>query len=119
MIDPNGKTTDWPLPANAASTSAITPTLLQTSDGTLFLFNQLGRVVRIKRTPSAPEPFAVEAVFTHRIPTSDRIKRIWLDPADRIIIAYEGNRLAILFPQGRIPTEIANMIPVNETDQQP
>ena len=119
VVEPGGKTIDWPLPPTAAGDDAFEPVLLRTTGGLLFLFNQPGRVVRIKPTPDAPEPFAVEAVFTHRIPSSDAIRRIWLDPAGRIVIAYEANRLAILFPTGRIPRVIETMIPANEMDDQP
>ena len=119
VIEPDGKVIDWPLPATAAGDGDFSPVLLRTNDGLLFLFNQPGRVVRIKRTPDGPQPFAVESVFTHRVPSSDAIRRIWLDPAGRIVIAYENNRLAIMFPGGRIPTLIATMIPANEMDRQP
>jgi hypothetical protein len=119
VIDKDGKTIDWPLPANAVGAADFAPVLLRTADGTLFLLNAPGRVVRIKRTPNGTAPFVVEAVFTHRIPSSDRIMRIWLDPAERIVIAYENNRMAILFPAGRIPSHIATMIPAKEMEQQP
>jgi len=39
------------------------------------------------------------------------IDRIWLDPAGRLIIAYNSNALAILFPTGRVPPEIRQMMP--------
>lgn len=118
VVDRDGKETVWTLPGTAASDSLFKVVLIRTEDGRLFLFNERGRVVRIKPTPDGAEPFIVEAVFTHRIPNSD-IVRIWLDPAGRIAIAYEGNRLAILFPGGRIPRHIALLIPANEMDQNP
>ncbi|MEO6435688.1 MAG: hypothetical protein ABIP55_07985, partial [Tepidisphaeraceae bacterium] len=76
--------------------------------------NAPGRVVRIKPTPDALEPFVVEAIFTDRIPTSDAIARIWLDPAGRIVIAFEKNKLAVMFPTGRIPRDILTLIPAKE-----
>ena len=42
---------------------------------------------------------------------------IWLDPAGRIIVAYE-NTLAIMFPAGRIPSEIATLIPAEQLRDQ-
>jgi hypothetical protein len=92
------------------------PVLIHTADR-LFLFNQPGRVLRIKPTPSTAESFELEATFTHRIPNIDDPARIWLDPAGRIIIAY-GNELAILFPAGRIPPELKNMIPAAQLRDQ-
>ena len=52
-------------------------------------------------------------------PSGDRIMRIWMDPAERMIIAYENNRLAVMFPQGRIPPQIAVLIPAKEMEQKP
>ncbi|MEA2707558.1 MAG: hypothetical protein QOF78_159 [Phycisphaerales bacterium] len=113
IIDKSGKQTKWPLPPNAVG-SASKVWLTRTDDGLLFLFNQTGRVVRIKPTPGEAEPFAVEATFTKRVPNTDKIQRIWLDPAGRIVIMYEQNKLAILFPTGRVPRDIAMMIPAQE-----
>ena len=73
----------------------------------MFLFNQPGRVLRIKPTPDKPQPYKLDATFTKRIPNEDHPNRIWLDPAGRIIIATGGNTLSICFPAGRIPHDIA------------
>lgn len=108
VIEKDGRDISWKLPANA--TGSDPAVLLRTIDGILFLFNQSGRVIRIKPTPDAPEPFAVEAVFTEKIPKPDKIQRIWLDPAGRIVMAYDTHTLAILFPEGRIPRDIAVLV---------
>ena len=89
--------------------------LVRSRDGLLFLFNQPGRVVRIRPTPDGEEPFTVDATFTRRIPSAEAYTRVWLDPAGRIVVAYE-NRLAILFPGGFIPPEVASLIPGGEAD---
>ena len=86
------------------------PTLIRTADGKLFLFNEAGRVLRIARTPDAPEPFTLEATFTKDIPNTDHPTRIWLDPLGRIDMAYDGNSLAVMFPSGHIPPEISAMM---------
>jgi hypothetical protein len=70
--------------------------------------------LRIKATADSPQPFILEATFTHRIPDTPSPTRIWLDPADRIVFAYEGNRLAILFPPGRIPSSILGLMSAQE-----
>jgi hypothetical protein len=114
VIDRDGNQIEWTLPPNAVGEDPVT--LIRTADGLLFLFNQAGRIVRIKPTPGAAEPFVVEAVFTHRIPTDKTMRRIWLDPAGRIIMMFAENKLAILFPEGRIPPEIATLIPAKELD---
>ena len=102
----------WPLPAPA--TGSASPVLLR-ADGRLFLFNEPGRVLRIGETrDGASEPLAVEATFTRGIPNVDSPRRIWLDPAGRIVIAYDRNKLAILFPSGRVPPEIAKMMPAGD-----
>jgi hypothetical protein len=103
----DGTTVTWPLPALAVGTAAK-PTLLRTRDDLLFLFNEPGRIVRIRPTPDDPaQPFAVEAVFTRLVPTDPAPLRIWLDPADRICVAYGTNRVTVFFPIGRIPPDIA------------
>jgi hypothetical protein len=112
-ISTDGRHTVWPLPFIAQGTAAA-PHLVQAPDGRLFLFNLPGRVVRIRPTPGEREPFVYEAMFTHRIPASNDVRRIWLDPAGRIVIAYDGNKLAILFPDGRVPNELLTLIPAGE-----
>jgi hypothetical protein len=107
-VQKNGLEITWPLPGAAAGEGS--PTLIQAGDDRLFLFNAPGRVLRIHRTPASTQPFELEATFTRNIPSSENIRRIWLDPAGRIIIAYEDNDLAILFPTGRIPPEISKLM---------
>ncbi len=101
----------WPLPLSARGEPG--GKLLRAEDGRLFLFNQPGRVCRIQPTPDGDEPFKLEATFTHRVPAAD-IARIWMDGANRICVAYDGNKLAVMFPEGHIPPHIATMIPANE-----
>ena len=108
MIDKAGQTQTWPLPSAVGDTS---PTLIRTPDGILFLFNQPGRVLRIKPTPAATQPFQLEATFTKDIPVSDHPARIWLDPLGRIDFVTDGNLLVIMFPTGHIPPEIEKMMP--------
>lgn len=104
VVSRSGRETIWPLPAIAVGEGPAA--LVRTRDGHLFLFNQRGRVLRIKPTPDEQAPFRLEAVFTKDIPTIDHPTRIWLDPADRIIVAW-GSQLAIMFPAGYIPPAIA------------
>ena len=104
MIDPSGRQIDWALPPRAIGTGPAY--LVIAPNGKLFLFNEPGRVLRLARSAAdAPEPFKLEAMFTHNIPSILRPTRIWVDPAGRIDVAWE-NRLAIMFPQGYIPRPI-------------
>lgn len=105
VVRPDRPMVDWTLPEAAVGTGK--PTLLQTKDGRLFLFNEPGRVVRVRPTPTGDAPFEYEATFTRGIPSDSNTARIWLDPADRICIAHGGNRITVLFPSGRIPPAIA------------
>jgi hypothetical protein len=107
-VDKTGNWTRWPLPATAVGESE--PTLLGTPDGLLFLFNQPGRVLRIKPTPGAAEPFELQATFTTDIPNTEHPTRIWLDPVGRIDMVYDGKVLAVMFPSGHIPPEISQMM---------
>jgi hypothetical protein len=115
-ITKDGKHTVWPLPVFAHGSGVAR--MVQAKDGRLFLFNMSGRVLRIRPTPGEAEPFELEAAFTHRIPNSDDIRRIWLDPSGRLIVAYDGDKLAIMFPEGRVPNELATLIPSHELQLQ-
>jgi hypothetical protein len=118
VIDPaTGKLTDWTLPGTAVGSLADV-VLMRTSEGFLFLYNQPGRIVRIKPTPDGPEPFIVEAVFTHRVPQPEKLQRIWLDPAERIVMCYDKHFLAIMFPQGRIPRDIVVLVPAKDLESE-
>lgn len=111
VISKTGKVTIWPLPGAAAGEAD--PWLIRTAEGLLFLFNQPGRLLRIRPMPNAPEPFELEATFSRNIPNQPPT-RMWLDPAGRIVIAYGGNELAILFPLGFIPPATDRIIPAGE-----
>ncbi|QOV87822.1 hypothetical protein [Humisphaera borealis] len=116
-IDKGGNVSRWSLPA-AARGDAVTEaptTLILAGDARLFLFNRAGRVLRIKPTPDGIEPFLLEETFTQNIPEDERPRRIWVDPDGRIVLAFE-KRLAILFPQGFIPTPIRRMMDLGEDD---
>ena len=83
---------------------------MRTADGLLFLYNQPGRLLRIRPTPGAAEPFKLEATFTHDIPNSDHPARVWLDPAGRIVFVTNDNILTLTFPSGVIPKPISRMM---------
>ncbi|HEV8291966.1 MAG TPA: hypothetical protein VGP94_08570, partial [Tepidisphaeraceae bacterium] len=111
VISKTGKVTIWPLPGAAAGDAD--PWLVRTQEGLLFLFNQPGRLLRIRARPDASAPFELEATFSRNIP-NEAPTRIWLDPAGRIAIAYGGNQLAILFPLGFILPATDRIIPAGE-----
>jgi hypothetical protein len=115
-VKPDGTFTIWPLPDAAVGEGE--PHLIRTSDRTLFLFNEAGRVLRIAPTPGAAEPFRLDATFTRGIPNAEHPTRIWLDPFGRIDIAYDGTRLAILFPQGFIPASAATLMPSSDQEEE-
>lgn len=109
----DGRSTTWSLPPAAVGKGPAT--LLKTPEGLLFLFNQPGRVLRIRPTPGEAEPFTLEATFTRRIPSVNRPKRIWLDPAGRIVVV-DARRVILFFPQGFIPPKIRDLMPVDRGD---
>jgi hypothetical protein len=94
------------------------PILIESPDHHLFLFNQPGKCARLVATPGADEPFKLEAVFTHNLPNTSDPTRIWLDPSGRICMTYDKNQLLIMFPEGRIPPEIAQKMPADQLDDQ-
>jgi hypothetical protein len=107
---PDGARLQWPLPADLTGAGVIDgrAVLISTGDR-LFLFNQPGRMVRLRSTPADAEPFKVDGVFTRNIPATD-IVRIWLDPAGRIAMVSDTNVLQVGFPSGQIPTSVANIM---------
>ena len=109
VVKGDGEHAVWPLPA-AANGNAAKVHLARTSDGLLFLYNQAGRILRIRPTPDEAEPYFLEATFTRNVPNADDVARLWVDPSDRLIMAY-GTKLAIMFPRGYIPPAIASKIP--------
>lgn len=114
VIGKDGTDTNWLLPAEAIGAVDYPTTLIQTHDGRLYLLNQANHVVRLKPTPKGVEPYVLEGVLTPNLPAEESPVRSWLDPAGRIIIAYE-HKLAILFPGGYIPQAIRERM-VNTDD---
>ncbi len=112
VIKPDGTTITWRLPPEAVGSGIVW--LVRAGEDRLFLFNEPGRILRIKPTPEGPEPFKIEATFTRKIPNSDNFSRLWVDPAGRIVIAHDIDTLSIMFPTGIVPPEIAKKIPASE-----
>ena len=110
-VDKAGRRTAWPLPPTAVAAADAQPVLMRTDDGLLFLYNGPGRLIRLRPTPAAADPFELEATFTDGIPNADHPARVWLDPNGRIDFATDGHVLTITFPSGRMPKAIADMIP--------
>ena len=104
---------NWPLPPSATGTAR--PWLVADKDGLLFLFNEPGRLLRIRPTPKAAEPFKIEATFSHKIPNVEP-NRFWMDPGGRLIIAHGDHELAICFPGGVVPPTMAEKMPAAERD---
>jgi hypothetical protein len=109
IVRRDGRRLEWALPPGATGTLTKVH-LARTGDGLLFLYNQPGRLLRIRPTPDEPEPFLLEATFTRNVPNADDVTRMWVDPSERLIMAY-GSKLAIMFPRGYIPPAIASKIP--------
>lgn len=108
VLKPDGATIEWPLPPAAAGEGPAF--LVRSQDGTLFLFNQPGRVLRIRwNEDDDREPFSLDATFTRNIPEVSNPTRIWLDPFDRIVMAH-GSQLTIMFPKGYVPAVMSNLM---------
>ena len=117
VLKAEGEVVEWALPAIASGDENCEVHLVRTKDGRLFLFNQPGRLLRIRPTPAGTEPFTIEATFTKRIPNTPDLTRMWLDPFGRICITHGRRHLVILFPEGFIPAEIVNMIPAGQASE--
>jgi hypothetical protein len=110
VLAANGKRTAWTLPVQCAGLQSEQPHLVADGSGHLLLFNSIGRIARLRPTPAGKEPFLLEAEFAKNVPVFDDTRRIWLDPAGRIVVAYGSNRLAIIFPTGQISPDLADQI---------
>jgi hypothetical protein len=110
VMTPAGRRRVWPLPDDCVGTAGQPPWLVSDGAGHLFLFNNAGSILRIRPTPGAAQPFVIEAVFNKNIPPFQDIRRIWLDPAGRIAVAYNQSHLAIIFPTGQVPPELNDKI---------
>jgi hypothetical protein len=110
LVTAAGKRRVWFLPDRCAGSPDRPAHLVADLEGHLFLFNAAGEIARIRATPNDAQPFVLEAVFCDHIPDYESIQRIWRDPAGRIVVAYEGSHLSVIFPNGQIPREIADKI---------
>ena len=106
-IAADGKDRTYDLPPTALGGDGDI-TLLRAPDGRLYLFNQPGRVVRLWIDPKT-DKLTVEGVFTEGVPNAD-VEQIWLDPAGRIAVAHDTNRLTLLFPTGRVPPALRTLM---------
>ena len=82
-------------------------------DGKLFLFNSAGRIIRIGRKVGTGE-WKIEGIFEKGMPRTVTPTRLWADPAGRLCLTWEGNGLAIMFPNGRIPPAILDLMPQDQ-----
>jgi hypothetical protein len=105
-----------PLPLDAKGTMDR-PWLMKDKAGHLYLLNQPGQIVRLGGTFQSGQPLKIEATFTQNIPNSTPL-RVWIDPADRIVILYDDNQLAIGFCQGVMPAAILDKIAMPPKGQQ-
>ncbi len=128
--DAAGREMSWLLPPHIAGLPLQnqSPQMMEIEDDRFLFINAPGRVVRLKRiaqegstiktTDAEPgrskaDPFIVEAVFARNLPVS-AIRRVWLDPAGRLIFASGAGQLHIAFPAGHIPQDVMNLIPAKE-----
>jgi len=117
-VTSDGDEQSWPLPPEVIGPADFPVTLVQTNDGRLYLFNQPGRVIRIRLDTSDDTPLVVEATFTRDVPHVSRPTRVWLDPAGRINMVHD-NKLTVFFPGGSIPQGIRNLMPARVDDDEP
>lgn len=115
MTRPDGKRVVWPLPPEAMGMGRVF--LARAGEDRLFLFNARGRLIRIRQMKDGPEPFKMEQVFTKNVPNVDRPTRMWVDPKGRLVIAFEGRKLAIAFPDGKVPQDIAKIMTAKDLSE--
>jgi hypothetical protein len=75
----------------------------------LALVNEPGRVVRLRLNDDGE--LVEDGIFTRGVPNLTTPDQLWLDPAGRLVWAFDGNQLVIAFPTGDVPMSIMNMMP--------
>ena len=83
----------------------------------LYLLHPQGKLSRLKVDARNTEPFAVDAIFTNDIPSVAGASRMWVDPAGRLCITADEDRMIIIFTGRKIPQAIRDIIPENELKQ--
>jgi hypothetical protein len=83
----------------------------------LYLLHPQGKLSRLKVDMRAIEPFSVDAIFSNDIPSVAEVSRMWVDPAGRICITADEDRVIIIFTGKKIPQAIRDIIPENELKQ--
>ncbi|GEM_PF-6265188 len=83
----------------------------------LYLLHPQGKLSRLKVDAKNTEPFSIDAVFTNDVPAASHASRMWVDPAGRICIAADDDRIIIIFAGRKIPQAIQDIIPQAELKQ--
>lgn len=83
----------------------------------LYVLHPQGKLSRLKVDARKTEPFAVDAIFTANVPSIATANRMWVDPAGRICIAADDDRIIIIFTGRKIPQAIRDIIPESELKQ--
>jgi hypothetical protein len=104
-------TIEWALPPEARGTQS--PRLMRDGGGHLWLWNEPGRVIRLRETGQPAQPFKWEGAFSHNIP-NEVPARLWIDPAGRLVFANGGDQLTICFTGGVVPAALADKIPAGD-----
>ncbi len=105
---------EFTLPLTAGQQATVPVTVAAAiGNGPLFLFNSPGRIIRIGRKPGARE-WQIEGIFDKGMPRMVTPTRLWADPAGRLCLTWDTNSLAIMFPSGRIPAAIVDLMPQDQ-----
>lgn len=106
----------WRLPGDGESwqTTVPTPAATQEDGATTFRVVDLllkvdstNAVTRYRNRDGVASTGTPEAVFKDGLPR-DTPRRIWLDPAGRLVFA--GEQLTVTFPNGRVPKSIGDLM---------
>lgn len=87
---------------------------LELADGrTRLVMDEPGILRRVKLVDGANRELATH---TRGLPADRWPDAMWLDPAGRLVLVCLPDELVIAFPDGRIPREISNLMPVRAGD---
>lgn len=105
---------DFTLPLTASLEGKL-PVVLAAAvnDQRVFLFNAAGRMIRLGREAGARQ-WRIEGAFDKGVPNIVNPGRLWVDPAGRLCMTWDGNSLALMFPAGRLPPAIADLMPQDQ-----
>ncbi len=96
-------------PAALPSAQWKTPRLFEATPTRFLLFATPGQISCLDLDDTGA--FSLATVFTRNVPHTTAPIRLWKDPAGRIVLVYDVNKMLLMFPDGEIPRALRTLVP--------